>query len=67
MAKAASKPKEFPKFNVGDVVQKIAYGPMAEHRTIEAVGEQDHVLGYVQVSGLLGWHSARGFAPVSRS
>jgi hypothetical protein len=62
MTKTARKPKEFPKFEVGDIVQKIEWGPKAEHRKIEAVGDQPHTLGYVQVSGLLGWHSARGFA-----
>jgi hypothetical protein len=61
MEKAARKPKEFPKFEVGDIVQKIEWGPTAERRTVEAVGDQDHTLGYIKVSGLIGWHSARGF------
>lgn len=61
MTNTSRKPKEFPKFEVGNMVQKTEYGPMAEHRRVEAVGEQDHVIGYIQVSGLLGWHSARRF------
>lgn len=59
-------PKIFPFFKVGDTVRKIEWGPKAELRTVEAVGDQDHTLGYIKVSGLIGWHSARGFAKASR-
>ena len=59
--KPSRKPKEFPRFDVGDMVQKIEYGPTAQLRRVEAIGNQDYTLGYIRVSGLLGWHSARGF------
>lgn len=48
----------------GDLVRVVERGPDAIVREVLAVGETEHVLGYVKVSGILGFAHGRRFRKV---
>jgi hypothetical protein len=53
---------------VGDKVRQVeavkTWGDRAIVRTVEAVATYEHLAGYVTVTGILGWCSAKRFEKV---
>lgn len=64
MIRVTRKARYVPPFKVGDLVRNKEFGPDAIPRRVDAVGRDEPFVGYVMVSGMLGWHAATRFEKV---
>ncbi len=49
---------------VGDTVRKVEFGPKAIHRLVMAIGEGEHIAGYIKVTSSIAWEHPRNYEKV---
>jgi hypothetical protein len=55
------KPSKITPFQVGDMVREKGFNIP---RRVDAVGRDEPFVGYIMVSGMVGWHTATRFEKV---
>lgn len=49
---------------VGDTVRKVEFGPKAIHRLIVAIGNGEHIDGWIKVTSSIAWEHPRNYEKV---
>lgn len=50
--------------SVGDLVQKVEWGPHAIRRRVEAIGDGEHISGMIKVGLSIAWEGPRQYRKV---